>query len=90
MTRDSRAELLDEVPETKTVKNRLHVDVHASGGRAVPIETRSQRVDAEARWSAPRTAPIGVITAAVPHAKTPVISPEALPAHQSETEIRLS
>jgi len=36
------------VPDTKTVKNRLHIDVHASGGRAVPIETRRQRVDAEA------------------------------------------
>ena len=37
------------VPDTKTAKNRLHLDVHASGGRAVPIETRRQRVDAEAR-----------------------------------------
>ena len=37
------------VPETKTVKNRLHLDVNASGGRTVPIETRRQRVDAEAR-----------------------------------------
>jgi hypothetical protein len=37
------------VPERKTVKNRLHLDIHASGGRAVPIETRKQRVDAEAR-----------------------------------------
>jgi hypothetical protein len=37
------------VPESKTIKNRLHLDVHASGGRAVSIETRRQRVDAEAR-----------------------------------------
>ena len=37
------------VPESKTVKNRLHLDVHASGGRAVPIATRKERVDAEAR-----------------------------------------
>ena len=37
------------LPEAKTVKNRLHLDVHVSGGRAVPIETRRQRVDAEAR-----------------------------------------
>jgi hypothetical protein len=36
------------VPETKVVKNRLHLDIHASGGRTVPIETRRQRVDAEA------------------------------------------
>ncbi len=37
------------VPERKTVKNRWHLDVHVSGGRAVPSETRRQRVDAEAR-----------------------------------------
>jgi hypothetical protein len=37
------------VPDGKTVKNRLHLDVHVSGGRALPIETRRQRVDAEAR-----------------------------------------
>ena len=28
------------VPDSKTVKNRLHLDIHASGGRAVPIATR--------------------------------------------------
>jgi hypothetical protein len=37
------------VPESKSVKNRLHLDICASGGRAVPIATRRQRVDAEAR-----------------------------------------
>lgn len=37
------------VPEPKAVKNRLHLDVHASGGRTEPIETRRQRVDAEAK-----------------------------------------
>lgn len=36
------------VPERKAVKNRLHIDISVSGGRAVPIETRKQRVDAEA------------------------------------------
>ena len=36
------------VPERKTIKNRLHLDISVSGGRAVPIETRRQRVDAEA------------------------------------------
>ncbi len=36
------------VPERKAVKNRLHLDVGVSGGRAVPIETRRHRVDAEA------------------------------------------
>ncbi len=36
------------VQETKTVKNRLHLDLHASGARTDPIETRRRRVDAEA------------------------------------------
>jgi hypothetical protein len=36
------------VDEAKTVKNRLHVDLGVSGGRSVPMETRKQRVDAEA------------------------------------------
>jgi hypothetical protein len=36
------------VPDTKSVKNRLHLDIHASGDRADPIETRRHRVDAEA------------------------------------------
>jgi hypothetical protein len=34
--------------EGKSVKNRLHVDVHASGERTDPLEVRRQRVDAEA------------------------------------------
>jgi Glyoxalase-like domain len=39
----------------KVVKNRLHIDIHVSGGRTViegrsfPLATRRQRVDAEAR-----------------------------------------
>ena len=42
------------LPDTKTVKNRLHLDIHASGGagttdRSVPLAARMQRVDAEAR-----------------------------------------
>jgi hypothetical protein len=36
------------VPEAKVVKNRLHFDIHASGDRTDPIETRRMRVDAEA------------------------------------------
>jgi len=41
--------------EAKVVKNRLHIDVHVSGGRtvaegrSVPLATRRERVDAEAR-----------------------------------------
>ena len=43
------------VPDAKVVKSRLHLDVHVSGGRgpgqnrSVPLGTRMQRVDAEAR-----------------------------------------
>jgi hypothetical protein len=36
------------VAEAKTVKNRLHLDVRASGERTDPIETRRERVDAAA------------------------------------------
>lgn len=36
------------VDQVKTVKNRLHLDLHASGERTDPIETRRMRVDAEA------------------------------------------
>jgi Glyoxalase-like domain len=49
--------------ETETVKNRIHIDIHASGGRALPIETRRQRVDAEAR----RLADLGATVAGVLH-----------------------
>ena len=42
------------MPDAKVVKNRLHLDIHASGGRSVvardvPLATRRQRVDAEAK-----------------------------------------
>jgi hypothetical protein len=36
------------VSEAKTVKNRLHLDIHASGPRTDAIQTRRSRVDAEA------------------------------------------
>ena len=36
------------VPERKAATNRLHLDIGVSGGHAVPIQTRRQRVDAEA------------------------------------------
>jgi Glyoxalase-like domain len=35
------------VPEHKTVKNRLHLDICASGGRTVPMALRRQRAGAE-------------------------------------------
>jgi hypothetical protein len=36
------------VPERKSVKNRLHIDVRASGGRDEALETRREQVEAEA------------------------------------------
>ncbi|MDJ0342552.1 VOC family protein [Streptomyces sp. H10-C2] len=36
------------VPEAKSVKNRIHFDLWVSGGRDVPLETRTAIVDAEA------------------------------------------
>jgi hypothetical protein len=36
------------VPDAKVVKNRLHLDIHASGDRTDPIASRRARVDAEA------------------------------------------
>ena len=32
----------------KSIKNRIHIDVHASGGRDTPLETRRELVEAEA------------------------------------------
>jgi hypothetical protein len=36
------------VPEQKSIKNRIHIDVDASGGRAHPLDVRPERVEAEA------------------------------------------
>ena len=36
------------VPEKKSIKNRLHIDVNAGGGRGHSLETRRERVEAEA------------------------------------------
>ncbi len=36
------------VPEPKTVKNRLHLDVNVGGGRGTPADERTRRVYAEA------------------------------------------
>jgi hypothetical protein len=49
------------VSDARVVKNRLHIDIHASGGRSEPIETRRQRVDAEASRLAGLGATITVV-----------------------------
>ena len=36
------------VPEQKSIKNRLHIDVRASGGRATSLQARRELVEAEA------------------------------------------
>jgi hypothetical protein len=36
------------VPEKKSIKNRIHIDVNASGGRSSSLEVRRERVEAEA------------------------------------------
>jgi len=36
------------VPERKSIKNRIHIDVHASGDRSSPLAARRERVEAEA------------------------------------------
>lgn len=36
-----------KVPEGKSAKNRLHIDVNAGGGHGVPLDERRARVDAE-------------------------------------------
>jgi Glyoxalase-like domain len=48
-TATGRASGFQRVPEGKTVKNRLHIDISVGGGRSIPIETRAARVDAEAQ-----------------------------------------
>ncbi|MBF9066815.1 VOC family protein [Streptacidiphilus fuscans] len=35
-----------QVPESKTTKNRIHLDLKVGGGRGVPIAVRRERVDA--------------------------------------------
>ena len=39
---------LQEVPEPKVVKNRIHLDLRVGGGLEVPVALRKQRVEAEA------------------------------------------
>ena len=36
------------VPEGKSVKNRLHLDLNVAGGRGTPADERRRRMDAEA------------------------------------------
>jgi uncharacterized protein YciI len=36
------------VPEAKSIKNRLHIDISVGGGRGVPIAIRAERIETEA------------------------------------------
>src|SRR5919201_5339384 len=37
------------VPEAKTVKNRVHLDLNVGGARGTPLQERTARVEAEAQ-----------------------------------------
>jgi hypothetical protein len=39
---------IQRVPEPKTAKNRMHLDVNVGGGPGTPLEERKRRIDAEA------------------------------------------
>src|ERR1035437_10460608 len=47
------------VPERKAVKNRLHIDVHASGGRGLPLGGRRQDGDGGNRGRGGLGGPMG-------------------------------
>ncbi len=38
---------IQRVPEAKTAKNRVHLDINISGGPGTPLDERRTRVDAE-------------------------------------------
>jgi|SRR5680860_1197295 len=67
------------VPEGKVVKNRLHLDLDVGGGRDVSLETRKQRVDAEARrLAAAGASTLRVLdTEAIDHYAVVMADPEA-------------
>ena len=56
------------VPDAKSVKNRLHLDISASGERTDPFETRRARVDAEAN----RLAGLGATMSHAPRGARPL------------------
>ena len=72
------------VPDAKVVKNRLHLDIHASTAdwragkiREIPFEVRKQRVDAAARRLADLGATItGALTDGVHHYAMGMKDPE--------------
>jgi hypothetical protein len=48
------------VPEPKTLKNRVHLDVNVGGGRKTPIDERRRRIEAEvARLGAAGASKVG-------------------------------
>lgn len=40
---------IQRVPERKTAKNRMHLDITVSGGRDTPAQVRQDRIEAESR-----------------------------------------
>ena len=66
------------VPEKKSIKNRIHIDVNASGGRDVSLHTRHERVEAEAARLGSRgaTRPHTTVEEGLDHYTVSLIGPE--------------
>ncbi|MGH3332838.1 MAG: hypothetical protein ACRDPJ_16180 [Nocardioidaceae bacterium] len=44
----ARAPTESRIRTVKSIQNRIHIDLNASGGRDVSLDTRRERVEAEA------------------------------------------
>ncbi len=64
------------VPERKSLKNRLHLDIYVSGGRSTPIEERRARVDARVSELVAIGATIGRVDDSDDHYATLLHDPE--------------
>ena len=54
---------IQKVPEPKTAKNRLHLDINVGGGHGVALDERRTRVDSEvARLEAAGASSVGPVT----------------------------
>jgi hypothetical protein len=74
------------VPEKKSIKNRIHIDANARGGRGSSLDTRRERVEAEARGSflsvprgCVRSSPRVHTTTRVPQASSSTSAPRTIP-----------
>jgi hypothetical protein len=71
--------ILATLTEDKVVKNRVHLDLHVSGGGSVPLEVQRRRVEAEADRLVGEGAtrmPVPAKAAEVDHASVQLQDPE--------------